>query len=157
MLAFWGVQRKKMTSNSVSMTESKLTLPSHRNNLNVSHMPHSTNTSTLIGAWKASVGMYSGCDYLYKSCLCTFDPAIPTSSFNFIQLFLLSVLWTKGSRLYTTLNEFSLFIFSGLRIRSTWDWLKPVITSLHLPPTPCWRFPRRVLATAQRIRLTVPQ
>ena len=33
---------------------------------------------------KASVGMYSGCDYPYKSCLCTFDPAIPTSSFNYI-------------------------------------------------------------------------
>ena len=35
---------------------------------------------------KASVGMYSGSDYPYKSCLCTliFDHAIPTSPFNFI-------------------------------------------------------------------------
>ena len=35
---------------------------------------------------KASVGMYSGCDFPYKSCLCTdfFYPAIPTSPFDFI-------------------------------------------------------------------------
>ena len=30
----------------------------------------------------------SGCDYPYKSCLSTFDPAIPALYFNFIQLFL---------------------------------------------------------------------
>ena len=46
---------------------------------------HSYNISTQ----KTSVGMYSGCDYpCIESCSCTFDPAIPTSSFNFIQLFL---------------------------------------------------------------------
>ena len=41
--------------------------------------------------------MYSGCDYPYKSSLvCVlFDPAIPTSSFSFIQLFLyLLYIWS---------------------------------------------------------------
>ena len=30
-----------------------------------------------------NVGMFSGCDYLDKFCLYTFDPAIPISFFNF--------------------------------------------------------------------------
>ena len=40
---------------------------------------------------KASVGMYSGCDYLFPTNLVCilFGIAIPTSSFNFIQLFFL--------------------------------------------------------------------
>ena len=37
---------------------------------------------------KASVGMYSRCDYPLQILFVFFDPAIPTSSFNFIQLFL---------------------------------------------------------------------
>ena len=37
---------------------------------------------------KASVGMYSRCDYRLSLVCVLFDPAIPTSFFNFIQLFL---------------------------------------------------------------------
>ena len=37
----------------------------------------------IVNVMLVTVGMYSGFDYPYKSCLCTFWPAIPTSSFNF--------------------------------------------------------------------------
>ena len=44
-----------------------------------------------IATQEASIGMYSEiqCDYPHKSYLCTFDPAIPTSSFNFSIVFIL--------------------------------------------------------------------
>ena len=46
-----------------------------------------------IATKKASVGMYSGCDYPYKSCLCTFWPCHPyfilKISFNYFLYLLL--------------------------------------------------------------------
>ena len=35
---------------------------------------------------KASVGMYSGCDYSYNSCLCTFWPCHPYFIFQFYSI-----------------------------------------------------------------------
>ena len=39
-----------------------------------------------IATQKASVGMYSGCDYPYKSCLCTFWPCHPYFIFQFYSI-----------------------------------------------------------------------
>ncbi len=44
-----------------------------------------------IATQKASVGMYSECDYPQNLVCVLFGPAIPTSSFNFIQLFFILV------------------------------------------------------------------
>ena len=57
---------------------------------------------------KASVGMYSRVDAII-SCSCTFDPAIPTSFFNFIQLFLYllnNFRMRRGVRKFNTRNIF---------------------------------------------------
>ena len=48
----------------------------------------------------------SGCDYPYRSCLCTYWYCIPTSSFNFIQL--LFYTWNNYSS-----QVFALFYFVG--------------------------------------------
>ena len=43
---------------------------------------------------KTSIGMYSGCDYLYKSSnLVFFYPSIPTTSFNLIVFILVCILF----------------------------------------------------------------
>ena len=56
---------------------------------------HSCMCPILLVTQKASVGMYSGCDKLSRLQIMfvhvLFDPAIPTSSFNFIQLFFILV------------------------------------------------------------------
>ena len=64
---------------------------------------------------KASVGMYSGCDYLLSLKIlfvCFFGIAIPTSSFNFIQLFLhlfLFFFYCMSATIYINFREVQKF------------------------------------------------
>ena len=42
---------------------------------------------------KASVGMYSGCDYPTNLVFVYIDPAIPTSSFNYIVFYACNIIY----------------------------------------------------------------